>query len=119
MPFVGRDVGGGMDYSDEVAHEIDDEIRRIVEDARQRARQVLADHMAELHQLSELLIEYETIDRDQFERLLAGEAPESVFPPPEDDDETSSDGLAEGAKDTPYPLPGALAKKLPPESTSG
>ena len=36
--------------------------------------------MEELHNLSELLIERETIDKDQFERLLAGESPESVFP---------------------------------------
>ena len=38
------------------------------------------EHMDELHKLSAILIERETIDKDQFERLLAGEAEESVFP---------------------------------------
>ena len=44
-------------------------------------------HMDELHKISELLIERETIDKDQFERLLAGEAVESVFPEPEPEPE--------------------------------
>ncbi|MGH3007346.1 MAG: ATP-dependent zinc metalloprotease FtsH, partial [Gaiellaceae bacterium] len=80
MPFLGRDMGSEPDYSEEIAREIDDEIRRVIEEAHERARKVLAQHMDELHQLSVLLIERETIDKDQFERLLAGEAPESVFP---------------------------------------
>ena len=40
---------------------------------------MLTDHVDQLHQLSLILIERETIDKDQFERLLAGEAEESVF----------------------------------------
>ena len=80
MPFLGRDMGAEPDYSEEIAREIDDEIRRVIEEAHDRARKVLAEHMDELHQLSELLIERETIDKDQFERLLAGESEDSVFP---------------------------------------
>ena len=81
MPFLGRDMGSAEpDYSEEIAREIDDEIRRVIEEAHDRARKVLAEHMEELHNLSELLIERETIDKDQFERLLAGESPETVFP---------------------------------------
>src|SRR5215208_6938272 len=80
MPFLGRDMGAEPDYSEEIAREIDDEIRRVIEEAHERARKVLQEHMEELHQISGLLIERETIDKDQFERLLAGESPESVFP---------------------------------------
>ena len=80
MPFLGRDMGAEPDYSEEIAREIDDEIRRVIEEAHERARKVLREHMDELHQISELLIERETIDKDQFERLLAGEAAETVFP---------------------------------------
>ncbi len=80
MPFLGRDMGAEPDYSEEIAREIDDEIRRVIEEAHERARSVLREHMEELHQISKLLIERETIDKDQFERLLAGEPPESVFP---------------------------------------
>ncbi len=82
MPFLGRDMGAEPDYSDEIAREIDDEIRRIVEEAHERARQVLTDHIDELHKISQILIERETIDKDQFERLLVGEPEESVFAEP-------------------------------------
>ena len=126
MPFVGRDVGSSPDYSEEIASTIDEEIHRIVEGARERARTVLTDRMEELHQISELLIEHETIDRDEFERLLAGEAPESVFPPappPSDDDAEAADEAqpakepSPGFNPQPRPLPGTLVKGLPPEST--
>ena len=80
QPFLGREMGNEPDYSDEIAREIDDEIRRVIEEAHQTAHRVLREHMEELHKLSAILIERETIDKDQFERLLAGEAEESVFP---------------------------------------
>jgi cell division protease FtsH len=80
QPFLGREMGNEPDYSDEIAREIDDEIRRVIEEAHQTAHRVLREHMDELHKLSAILIERETIDKDQFERLLAGEAEESVFP---------------------------------------
>ena len=79
MPFLGREMGAEPDYSDEIAKEIDDEIRRTIEEAHEKARTVLRAHMDELHRLSALLIERETIDKDQFERLLAGEDEQSVF----------------------------------------
>src|SRR5205807_8107863 len=79
QPFLGRDYGAEADYSEEVAREIDDEIRRIIEEAHSTAQQVLRDHMEVLHRMSGILIQRETIDKEQFERLLAGEAEESVF----------------------------------------
>jgi cell division protease FtsH len=117
MPFLGRDMGSEPDYSEEIAREIDDEIRRVIEEAHDRARKVLAEHMEELHNLSELLIERETIDKDQFERLLAGEAPESVFPeaekPAAEEGEPETKPRAE-PKPRPFPLPGATMQP-PPE----
>jgi cell division protease FtsH len=117
MPFLGRDMGSEPDYSEEIAREIDDEIRRVIEEAHDRARRVLAEHMEELHNLSELLIERETIDKDQFERLLAGESPESVFPEaekaPPAEDEAEKKPRAE-PKPRPFPLPGATMQP-PPE----
>src|SRR5438552_5311259 len=86
MPFLGREMSAEPDYSEEMAREIDDEIRRIIEEAHETALHVLRGHIDELHQLSAILIERETIDKDQFERLLAGERAEDVFveetPPP-------------------------------------
>jgi cell division protease FtsH len=116
MPFLGRDMGSEPDYSEEIAREIDDEIRRVIEEAHDRARKVLAEHMVELHNLSELLIERETIDKDQFERLLAGETQESVFPEPETSPaggEPEKKPRAE-PKPRPFPLPGATMQP-PPE----
>jgi cell division protease FtsH len=117
MPFLGREMGSEPDYSEEIAREIDDEIRRVIEEAHDRARRVLSEHMEELHNLSELLIERETIDKDQFERLLAGESPESVFPEgeqvPAAEDEAEKKPRAE-PKPRPFPLPGATMQP-PPE----
>src|SRR5205823_8298850 len=80
QPLLGREMGHEPDYSDEVAREIDEEIRRVIEEAHDRATRVLQEHMDELHRISGILIERETIDKDQFERLVAGESEESVFP---------------------------------------
>ena len=80
QPFLGREFGHEADYSQEIAREIDDEIRRIIEEAHDSARQVLAAHVEDLHRLSKILLEVETIDRDQFLRLLDGEAEETRLP---------------------------------------
>src|SRR5919109_1492925 len=79
MPFLGREMGNEPDYSEEIAREIDDEIRRIIEDGHDLALRVLREHMDDLHRLSAILIERETIDKEQFERLVAGEAEDEVF----------------------------------------
>jgi cell division protease FtsH len=116
MPFLGRDMGAEPDYSEEIAREIDDEIRRVIEEAHERALGVLREHMEGLHQISQLLIERETIDKDQFERLLAGEAPESVFPDetPEPEAEAEPKKPRTEPKPRPFPLPGATMQ-TPPE----
>src|SRR5437588_249040 len=80
QPFLGREFSAEPDYSEEIAREIDDEIRRVIEAAHETAHRVLQEHMDDLHKISQILIERETIDKDQFERLLAGAPQESVFP---------------------------------------
>src|SRR5437879_674633 len=84
MPFLGREMASEPDYSDELAREIDDEVRRIIEDGHELALKVLREHMDDLHRLAQILIERETIDKDQFERLLAGETEDAVFPAEEE-----------------------------------
>ena len=79
QPFVGRDYGMSQEYSDETAEKIDGEIRRVVDEAYQMASTILTEHREELDKLSQLLIEKETIDKEEFEALLAGEDPEEVF----------------------------------------
>jgi cell division protease FtsH len=120
MPFLGRDMGAEPDYSEEIAREIDDEIRRVIEEAHDRARKVLQEHVEELHQISELLIERETIDKDQFERLLAGEPVDSVFPEPEptpaEEPKPERKPRSEPTP-RPFPLPGATMQP-PPEGAA-
>src|SRR6516165_10858840 len=88
QPFLGREFSAEPDYSDEIAREIDDEIRRIVESAHVRAKDLLNTHRASLEKLSEILIKRETIEKEQFEALLDGSSEAEVFgieapPPPE------------------------------------
>jgi cell division protease FtsH len=104
LPFLGRHMGSEPDYSEEVAKEIDDEIRRVIEEAHDSAIRVLREHMDELHRLAAILIERETIDKEQYERLLAGESEESVFPE-EEPAEAPVDGEPERDRPVPKPTP--------------
>ena len=79
QPFLGREFSAEPDYSDEIAREIDDEIRRIVEGAHQQAKDILAEHREKLTTISEILLRRETIEREEFEALLAGKAEADVF----------------------------------------
>jgi cell division protease FtsH len=83
MPFLGREFSAEPDYSDEIAREIDDEIRRIVESAHQRARDILTERRKSLEVISEILVKRETIEKDEFEALLAGKTEVEVFGPDE------------------------------------
>jgi cell division protease FtsH len=111
QPFLGRDYGAEADYSEEIAREIDDEIRRVIEEAHELALAVLREHMDELHKISAILIERETIDKDQFERLLAGEDEVAVFPdeaPAQPElPEPQPEPKRERPRPRPFPLPGS------------
>jgi len=121
MPFLGREMGAEPDYSEEIAREIDDEIKRVIEEAHELAVTVLKKHMSELHKISAILIERETIDKDQFERLLAGASEEDVFA----EEEPPAEAPAEEPKrlpkpkPRPFPLPGATMQPPPPEGAKG
>jgi cell division protease FtsH len=79
QPFLGREFSAEPDYSDEIAREIDDEIRRIVEAAHIQAKDILTIHRDSLTKLSEILIKRETIEKEQFEALLEGSTEADVF----------------------------------------
>ena len=101
MPFLGREFSSEPDYSDDVAREIDDEIRRVVEEAHQAAREVLDTHKHDLDVTSDVLLRRETIEREQFIQLLDGKSEEEVFGP---DEPVYPQG-------TPPPAPEAPARK--------
>ncbi len=122
MPFLGREMGAEPDYSEEIAREIDDEIRRVIEEAHELAVTTLKTHMDELHKISGLLIERETIDKDQFERLLAGEDESTVFPDEPKPEETEAPAEERRKrpqpKPVPRPFPGATMQPPPEGSTT-
>ncbi len=87
QPFLGREFSAEPDYSDEIAREIDDEIRRIVESAHQTAKDLLTDNRKELDRVSNILLVRETIDAEQFIALLDGKPEDEVFAGEDDEEE--------------------------------
>jgi len=69
--FLGRDIAAERDFSEETAATIDDEVRRLVEEAYRRAKVVLTENRPVLDQLAQMLIERETVDAEELQELLA------------------------------------------------
>ena len=84
--FLGRSVTQHKQVSDVTAHAIDEEIRRVIENNYQRARQILTSSLDKLHTMADALMKYETIDEEQLKDLMAGKTPK----PPAGWDETLS-----------------------------
>ncbi len=122
QPFLGREFQAQADYSDEVARQIDDEIRRIIEDAHQRAKDLLAEKREQLDRISKILVVRETIDADEFAALVDGVPESDVF---RERDEKERQRLAGGppepekrqrVKQPPVPKP-AHVNPVNPEAT--
>ncbi len=108
QPFLGREFSAEPDYSDEIAREIDDEIRRMVESAHVQAKNILTEHRAGLEKLSEILIKRETLERQQFEALLDGQTEQEVFgaeAPPAPEPPIATPPAERPGRERPRPLP--------------
>jgi cell division protease FtsH len=88
LVFLGKEIGEQRDYSEAVAQEIDDEVRRIVNEAYELAKDTLTRHREQLERIAQRLVEVETLDADQFAALFEGSSkekpgtPEGVPPVP-------------------------------------
>jgi cell division protease FtsH len=71
--FLGREISEQRDYSEAVAEQIDQEVRRLVGEAHQKARDILVQYRDRLDAVAARLLEVETVSREEFE---------SIFPPP-------------------------------------
>jgi cell division protease FtsH len=84
---------------------------------------VLEEHIEELHKLSAILVERETIDKDQFLKLLDGATEEEVFPEevaaPEPETSQPDERRKRVPKPKPFPLPGQAMQPPPPEGAKG
>jgi cell division protease FtsH len=98
--FLGREISEQRDYSEKVAEEIDDEVRRIIDRAHDLARQILRDNRSKLDQLAKKLIEVETLEGEQLAVLM----------------ESNADGDAPPAADTPASPPPATPPPVEPET---
>jgi cell division protease FtsH len=94
--FLGRSVTQHKQVSDDTAHAIDEEVRRIIDTNYKRAKQLLEEHIDNLHAMAKALIKYETIADSQIQDIMAGREPQ----PPEDWDDTLD---STSPDDTPKP----------------
>lgn len=76
--FLGRDLGRTRNYSEEVAAEIDREIKRIIEEAYKKAESLLKGNIDKLHRVAKALIEKEKLNGEEFEKVFNGEDIEGV-----------------------------------------
>ena len=97
--FLGRDFNSSKNYSENVAAEIDAEMREIIEEGYERAKDLLEQNMDQLHLLAKYLMKYEKIDDVDFEKLMKGELDESVLNDDEDSDNESEEGNTEENKE--------------------
>jgi cell division protease FtsH len=75
MVFLGREISEQRNYSDEIAYEIDKEVRQIIDRAYARAKSVLSENKAKLVAIAELLVQRETLEADEFESLFDSPRP--------------------------------------------
>jgi len=114
LVFLGREIGEQRNYSEAVARQIDREVRRIVEEAYDRSKDILTTESEIHYRLARRLIEVETLEGDELAALLAGRPVDSAGTPPASDPsrspdkqeqpETSQRGEAQQGK-TPHPAP--------------
>jgi cell division protease FtsH len=102
LVFLGREIGEQRNYSDDVAKQIDEEVRAIIDRCYARAMDVLTRYKERLVELAERLVAEETIEQDEFEKLF------SDIPDPR-----------KGTNVTPEPLDGPLVRRAPTEPASG
>ncbi len=109
--------GASRNFSEQTARDIDDEVKRLIDEAYVQARNYLHDHVDELHRLAEALLEYETLTGEDIRQIMRGQPIER---PEEADDgpvnrrasvpqvtgESSSSGPVDGGGVVPAPQPG-------------
>ena len=76
--FLGREMGSSRDFSDQIAMEIDQEVRRLVTENYERAKRLLTENMASLKRLAEALLEKEVLDGPDIDNILLQSTSQAV-----------------------------------------
>ncbi len=103
--FLGRSVTQHKQVSDDTAHAIDEEVRKIIDSNYERAETILNENIEKLHTMAKALIKYETIDQDQIKDIMDGKQPR---PPADWDDTATPDRPGDGSTGAESDVSGAI-----------
>ncbi len=95
--FLGRDISRDRDYSDEIAHAIDKELRKIIDRSYQKAQELLEQNRDKLDLLAKALIEKETLDAEEIKALMEGASLDSILAL--DQEKKAEEGRQQQARD--------------------
>ncbi|MCX2727393.1 ATP-dependent zinc metalloprotease FtsH [Thermomicrobium sp. 4228-Ro] len=114
LVFLGREIAEQRNYSDQVAYEIDQEVRRLIDQAYRTAKSILMEHVDKLEKIATLLVEKETLEGHEIEALFdePRPRPELVGPPV-----TKPAALMQRPQPAPEPRP-AAAPQIRPQPAS-
>jgi len=106
--FLGREIAQHRDYSEATAQMIDSEIKQIVEHNYERAKKLLTDKLEVLHNLAKALLEFEVLDGDEVDAIVAGlpwkkKVSSAGAPPTNSGQSQESGGQVPGGSTTPVP----------------
>lgn len=111
--FLGRDFGQQRNYSENVAKEIDAEIRELIDQAYEEARRMLTEHRDQLTLVAEYLIEYEKINGETFDKLMKGEI---AFTPKTEEERAAERKAKEAAEASGQSAPKVVAPEADGEA---
>jgi cell division protease FtsH len=106
--FLGREISEQRNYSEEVAQQIDEEVKRIIGAAYDKAKEILNTYREKLDAVANRLIHEETIEGTELEAMLADIAPPRATPAPSSTKQPSPrerEDTAEAPKRVPVPAP--------------
>jgi len=115
-PFLGRELMEDRNYSEEIAHQIDQEIRKTMDAAYERAKAIIVENRQKMDTIVKVLLEKETLEREEFDALMEGASVNSVKAkrpaveaPPVAEDEARPEGgesVERKPETKPFPEPG-------------
>jgi cell division protease FtsH len=111
--FLGREISQHQDYSEDTAIKIDQEVRRLVSDAYDRAKDILTEHKPALLTMADELLAREVLDGEQVKRIVAGEPAGGTPPAVRVSPSVTVDDGATVAPDAPGIAPPAMPSPVP------
>jgi cell division protease FtsH len=113
--FLGREIAQHRDYSEDTAIRIDAEVKKIVVNAYNRARQTIEDNREAMERIAIALLEREVLDGSEIQLLVEGKPlPEKEIPvPPSEEKPAAATGPAAAPRPEPKPVPGFAKGEKP------